>query len=65
MGVPAAVICTEPFVTSAKAMSRLKGVPDYPYAVIPHPVGSLTSEGVRERARLALPQILQLLLSKA
>jgi hypothetical protein len=63
-GVPTAVICTSPFVTSAHAMNKLKGVPDYPFAVVEHPIGSLTPEGVRERARAALPQVLQLLISR-
>ena len=63
-GVPSAVICTEPFITSAKAMNRLRGVPDFPFAVVEHPIGSLTPEGVGECAKKALPQVLQLLLTK-
>ena len=63
-GVPVAVICTEPFVATAEAMLRLKGVPDYPYATVPHPIGSLTPAEVQERARAALPQVLRILLAK-
>ena len=62
MGVPTAVICTQPFVSSGKVMSRLQGVPDYPFAVIPHPIGSLTPEELGKRAKMALPQVIQLLL---
>ena len=62
-GIPSAVICTEPFITSAKAMNRLRGLPDYPFAVVEHPVGSLTPEGIRESAQMALPQVIQLLLN--
>lgn len=63
-GIPTAVICTEPFITSAEAMKRLLGAPEYPYVVVPHPIGSLTPEQLRERARLALPKVLQLLVAK-
>ena len=63
-GVPAAVICTEPFVSSGKAMSKLGGIPDYPFVVLPHPLGSLTAEGLRERAIQAAPEVLRILLAK-
>ena len=63
-GVPAAVICTEPFVSSGKAMSKLGGIPDYPFVVLPHPLGSLTPEGLRERAIQAAPEVLRILLAR-
>ena len=63
-GVPAAVICTEPFVSSGKAMSKLGGIPGYPFVVLPHPLGSLTSEGLRERAIQAAPEVLRILLAR-
>lgn len=63
-GKPAAAICTEPFVPTARAMTKIRGITDYPFAVIPHPVGSLENDGVMERARQALPQVLQILLGK-
>ena len=61
-GVPAAVICTEPFVSSANAMAKLGGIPDYPYVVLPHPLGSLSEEALRQRAIQAAPDVLQILL---
>ena len=63
-GIPAAVICTEPFVSSGKAMSKLGGIPDYPFVVLPHPLGSLTPEGLRERAIQAAPEVLRILLAR-
>ncbi|MEE9198771.1 MAG: hypothetical protein V3U26_03120 [Dehalococcoidia bacterium] len=63
-GVPAVVIITSEFVTPAKAMADIQGIPDYPFAVVPHPIGSLTDEGLKERAEEALPQILDLLAKK-
>jgi hypothetical protein len=65
MGVPAAVICTEPFTSSAKAMSRIGGIPDYPFVTLPHPLGSLTTEALREQAIRAAPEVLRILLATA
>lgn len=63
-GVPSVAICTEPFVPGAKAMTNLGGIPDYPFAVVEHPIGSLDDAGLHERAREALPQIIQFLLAR-
>jgi hypothetical protein len=61
-GIPAAVICTEPFASSADAMGMLGGIPGYPYVLLPHPLGSLDPDGLRERAVQAAPEVLQILL---
>ena len=45
-------------------MSKLGGIPDYPFVVLPHPLGSLTAEGLRERAIQAAPEVLRILLAK-
>ena len=44
LGVPAAVICTEPFISSGKAMAVAHGFPDYPFVVIPHPINATSLE---------------------
>ena len=49
-GIPAAVIITAPFVPTAEAMARLQGMPGYPYAVVPHPIGSLGPAELEARA---------------
>lgn len=64
LGVPAIAICTEPFESGAKAIANLGGMPDYPFALIQHPIGSLTLEQIRERAIEAAPQILSSLLAR-
>ena len=56
LGIPAIAICTEPFESGAKAMSVLGGIPDYPFALIQHPIGSLTPEELHERAMNAAPR---------
>jgi hypothetical protein len=61
-GIPAAAIITEPFVLTAAAIAELAGLPGYPSAVIPHPVGSLTAAEVRARAEAIAPRVAELLL---
>jgi hypothetical protein len=63
-GIPAAVIITAPFVATAEAMARLAGMPGYPVAVIPHPVGSLGSAEVQARADAIAARIEALLLGE-
>ncbi|MBI4337792.1 MAG: hypothetical protein HY683_08215 [Chloroflexi bacterium] len=58
------VLVTKPFISSAKTMARVCGIPDYPFVVVPHPIGSLTQEELLERARQALPRVLEILLGK-
>jgi hypothetical protein len=63
--VPAAVICTEEFVASAKAQAAICGNPDYRFVVVAHPIGSLTAAELRERARAAADQVIELLTREA
>ncbi len=60
-GVPAAAICTAALRASADAMAAIQGAPGYRYAVVPHPVSSLDDEGLRTHAKLAGPQVLDIL----
>ncbi|WP_255622390.1 UGSC family (seleno)protein [Pseudonocardia sp. DSM 110487] len=62
-GVPAAVICTDAFRVSADAMARLQGSPGYTYVTTAHPLAPLDADGVRDRARLALPELVGMLSS--
>ena len=59
--MPAAVICTDQFVESARAQAAICGNPHYPFAVVPHPIGSLTPAELRARAAEAVPQVLAIL----
>ncbi len=59
--MPAAVICTDQFVESAKAQAAICGNPHYPFAVVPHPIGSLTRAELQARATAAVPQVLAIL----
>lgn len=61
--VPTAVIVTTEFLTTARISARAAGIPDYPFTVIDHPLGSLTPEQLAQRADLAMQQILDRLAS--
>jgi hypothetical protein len=60
-GVPTAVICTDQFIESAKAQAAICGNPGYPFVVVPHPIGSLTADELRARARAAATQVIAIL----
>ena len=64
-GIPAAAIITEPFVPTASAIAELSGLPGYPVAVIPHPVGSLTAKEVIDRADAIAARVADILLGLA
>jgi hypothetical protein len=64
-GVPAAVVCTDAFTASASAMARVRGVPDYAYLTVGHPMANLTPGGVHDKAEHAAAGIAGLLTSRA
>ena len=61
LGVPSAVLITDEFVNQAKAIAEIQGIPEYPFAIIHHPIGRLTETDLKGRAQAALPQILKIL----
>jgi len=62
LGLPAAAIVTEPFTTTGKVMAELQGFADYPFATVPHPIGSLSDEQVTALADAVTPAVESLLL---
>jgi hypothetical protein len=60
-GLPAAVICSDAFTTTADAMAELRGAPGYRYVTTEHPVAVLTPQQVQERAKHVLPGVVALL----
>ena len=65
LGVPTAVLCTEPFDNTAKSMARRRGFPNYRYVLVEHPLSSARPEGIRARAQKALPEIIAIMLGEA
>ncbi len=58
-GVIAAVVWSESFMKLGSAQAKVFGVPDLPLLKIPHPLGGLSLDKVRERAETALPQLIE------
>ena len=63
-GLIAAVVCSDTFMKLGTAQARVFGVPDLPLLKIQHPLGGLDLEKVKERAAIALPQLLTVLKEK-
>ncbi len=61
MGFPTATIITHVFETTAKAYTRLMGVPGFPYLVCPHPITNVGAAGLDERVKLLAPRVATLL----
>ena len=60
-GLQAASIVTMPFLKTADSMARRNGYPGYHYAVMPHPIGNLRPDQIRQRAEVLLPEVLAIL----
>ncbi len=56
------MLCTEPFEVTAKNIARMLGLPDYPFVMMEHPVGSRTPEEIKVLAEAAYHQALPILL---
>lgn len=63
-GLIAAVVCSDTFMKLGTAQAKVFGVPDLPLLRIPHPLGGLSIDKVRERAEAALPQLLEVVKEK-
>jgi hypothetical protein len=63
-GLIAAVVCSDSFMKLGKAQAKVFGVPDLPLLQIAHPLGGLAMEQVRERAAVALPQLVRFIREK-
>ena len=63
-GLIAAVVCSDSFMKLGTAQAKVFGVPDLPLLRIPHPLGGLSMDKVRERAETALPQLIKVIREK-
>ncbi|MYD97456.1 MAG: hypothetical protein F4X98_08735 [Gammaproteobacteria bacterium] len=60
-GKRAVVLCTAPFEVTARNIARMMGLPDYPFAILDHPLGSCTPAEVKARATAACEQAIEIL----
>jgi hypothetical protein len=54
-------IITDAFDTTAREMAELWGVPEFRFVMMPHPLASLTADGVEQRANELLERVVRLL----
>lgn len=57
------MLCTEPFEVTARNIARIMGLADYPFLMVPHPIGSCTLAELKARAEVAYRQALPILLA--
>jgi hypothetical protein len=60
-GLITAVVCSNVFVKLGQTQAKIFGVPDLPLLIIPHPLGGLDLQSVKERAEVAAPQFIKLI----
>ena len=64
-GIPTVLLCTEPFMNSARDHAEAFGNPDYQAVRVGHPLASLRPEQARERADEALAGVIAVLTGQA
>jgi hypothetical protein len=57
-------IMTDRFLVSAREIAAIEGLPEYPFAVIEHPIAGNPTEELHEKADRALASILSLLTTR-
>lgn len=60
-GKPAAVVCTDNFLVTGRAMATERGLPDYPIAVAQHPIITLGEDELHVQAEKVVSQIVEIL----
>jgi hypothetical protein len=60
-GLITAVVCSNVFVKLGQTQAKIFGVPDLPLLIIPHPLGGLDLQSVKERAEVAAPQFIKVI----
>ena len=64
-GIPTVLLCTEPFMNSAREHAEAFGSPDYQAVQVRHPLASLTPEQARARADEAIGGVIASLTGQA
>lgn len=52
---------TDRFLVSAREIAAIEGLPDYPFAVIEHPIAGNPTDELHEKANRAIGSIVSLL----
>jgi hypothetical protein len=60
-GLTATAIITDRFVQTAQAMAQVSGRPEFPFAVIAHPIANNDDATLRKKAAAAVQQCVAIL----
>jgi hypothetical protein len=63
LGIPAAGVITDRFLSTARVMAEFVGLPGYPVAVVSHPISNNTEAEIRTKAEQIVQQSIALLQS--
>ena len=61
LGKPGLALCTFPFEKNVRNLARVMGLPEFPFILVDHPLGSRSDEEIMERAEEAYAQALAIL----
>ena len=61
-GIPAIPVITDAFDSTAKEMAELWGAPEFRFVMMPHPMGSLDADAIKQRAEGLVAGVTGLLL---
>jgi hypothetical protein len=64
-GIPAAAVMTDRFIQTAREVTALNGLPDYPFVVIRHPIANDSDAELRAKAEGAIDEIVALLTKRS
>jgi hypothetical protein len=63
-GIAATAIITDGFVETAQAMSKVSGMPDFPFVIISHPIANNDESALRTKAAQAVRECAAILLGR-
>jgi len=58
-------VITDRFEVTARAMAGASGLPDYPLAIIPHPIAGNSDDALRDKAEAVIAPLVALLTRRA
>jgi hypothetical protein len=58
------LVATDVFTPVCRATARIGGIPEVRWATVPHPIGSLTDDELRARARAAVEQFVDIITNR-
>jgi len=58
-------VITDRFADSVRTISAVNGLPEYQFAIIPHPIANNDGETLRAKAELVAEQLVRLLIHRS